>query len=72
MSSSLDATLCLLDVDRGKLAATVALHRKGVRCFGYSPAFSLVARWGGREVRRAGVAPKDLPEYGLPAWHLLP
>ncbi|KAL4852837.1 WD repeat-containing protein 64 [Chlorella vulgaris] len=46
VSSSLDATLCLLDVDRGKLAATVALHRKGVRCFGYSPAFSLVASGG--------------------------
>lgn len=46
ISSSLDATLCMLDLERGKLAARVALHRKGVRTFGYSPAFSLVARWG--------------------------
>ena len=45
VSSSLDATLAVLDLERGKLSATVALHRKGVRTFGYSPAFSLVARW---------------------------
>jgi hypothetical protein len=44
VSASLDATLCLLDLHRRKLGATVALHRKGVRCFAYSPAFSLVAR----------------------------
>jgi hypothetical protein len=44
VSSSLDGTLCLLDLSCARLAATVALHRKGVRCFGYSPAFSLVAR----------------------------
>lgn len=47
VSSSLDATLAVLDLERGKLSATVVLHRKGVRTFGYSPAFSLVARWVG-------------------------
>lgn len=50
VSSSLDATLAMLDLERRKLVASVGLHRKPVRTFGYSPAFSLVARWvaGGR------------------------
>ena len=46
VSSSLDASLAMLDLERRCLAARVTLHRKGVRTFGYSPAFSLVARWG--------------------------
>ena len=45
VSSSLDATLAMLDLERRKLVASVGLHRKPVRTFGYSPAFSLVARW---------------------------
>lgn len=50
VSSSLDATVCIHDLERGKLAARVTLHRKGVRTFGHSPAFSLVARWAGLSV----------------------
>lgn len=44
VSSSLDASLAILDLERRKVAATVSLHKKGVHTFGYSPAFSLVAR----------------------------
>ncbi len=46
VSSSLDSTLRMLDLERGVLAASVGVHRKGVRTFAHSPAFSLVARWG--------------------------
>ncbi|PRW05751.1 WD repeat-containing on Y chromosome-like [Chlorella sorokiniana] len=46
VSSSLDATLAMLDLKRRKLVASVGLHRKPVRTFGYSPTFSLVASGG--------------------------
>lgn len=45
VSSSLDSTLRMLDLERGVLTHTVNVHKKGVRSFAYSPAFSLVARW---------------------------
>ncbi|KAL4420053.1 hypothetical protein ABPG77_007492 [Micractinium sp. CCAP 211/92] len=46
VSSSLDSTLRMLDLERGVLAASVGVHRKGVRTFAHSPAFSLVASGG--------------------------
>ncbi|KAL4440619.1 hypothetical protein ABPG75_003620 [Micractinium tetrahymenae] len=46
VSSSLDSTLRLLDLERGVLSATVGVHKKGVRTFAHSPAFSLVASGG--------------------------
>lgn len=56
VSSSLDSTLRVLDLERGVLAATVGVHRKGVRSFAHSPAFSLVARWAERAWRCGGLA----------------
>lgn len=44
LSSSLDATVKLLDLGAGRVANTFALHRKPVRSLAYSRAFSLVAR----------------------------
>eukprot|EP00887_Chlorella_sp_A99_P002238 scaffold10.g2238.t1 len=46
LSSSLDASLKILDLQRGMVAATVGLHKKGVRSFAYSRAFSVVASGG--------------------------
>ncbi len=45
LSSSLDSTVKILDLGRGAVANTFALHRKAVRSMAYSRAFSLVARW---------------------------
>ncbi len=44
LSSSLDATVRILDLGRGLVANTFSLHRKPVRSLAYSRAFSLVAR----------------------------
>ena len=45
LSSSLDSTVKVLDLARGAVTNTFALHRKAVRSMAYSRAFSLVARW---------------------------
>ncbi|GAB4819533.1 hypothetical protein N2152v2_006579 [Parachlorella kessleri] len=46
LSSSLDSTVKVLDLARGAVANTFALHRKAVRSMAYSRAFSLVASAG--------------------------
>ena len=40
LSSSLDASIRVLDLERGVVASTVTLHSKGVRAFAHSRAFS--------------------------------
>ena len=46
VSSSLDATLAVWDLERGLVASRVRLHRRGVRTFAHCPAYSLVASGG--------------------------
>ena len=75
VSSSLDTSIKIYDVSRGKVTHTVRAHSLGVHCFAYSKAFSMgisgglerdIMMWQPNSTRKAG----ELVGHGASITHI--